>query len=164
MDKGEIKRLILERFPSGISEVKKYEDIIGNSGGLVLVVEKDKIDDLSSFLKNADSLKFDSLMCLTAIDAGDDGFVLVYHLFSMQKCHKLTLKVVLEKDNPELESVSSVWKAADWLEREVFDMFGIKFLNHPDLRRILLPDEWTAYPLRKDFASDKVVKKPEYVR
>ncbi|MBI4008498.1 MAG: NADH-quinone oxidoreductase subunit C [Planctomycetes bacterium] len=155
MEKEEIKKLILERFPSDVSEVE-------NKGELALTVKKDKIVGLSSFLKNADTLRFDALMCLTAVDAGDNGFGLVYHLFSMQKRHKLTLKVALDRDNPEIESVSSVWKAADWLEREVFDMFGIKFLNHPDLRRILLPDEWTAYPLRKDFVSDKVTKKPEY--
>ncbi|MGR3310461.1 MAG: NADH-quinone oxidoreductase subunit C [Candidatus Brocadiales bacterium] len=161
MGKEEIKRLILERFPSGVSEVEnKYE--------LVLTVEKGKIAVLSSFLKNADALRFDFLMCLTAVDTGEDGFSLVYHLFSMQKHDKLTLKVRVDRDNPEIESVTSVWKTANWLEREVFDMFGIKFLNHPDLRRILLPDEWTAYPLRKDFvsndANDDVIKKPEYVR
>lgn len=155
MEKEEIKGLILERFPYGVSEIE-------NTGELVLTVRNDKIAELARFLKNADALRFDSLMCLTAVDAKEDGFGLVYHLFSMQKRHKLTLKVVLDRDNPEIESVSSIWRAADWLEREVFDMFGIKFSNHPDLRRILLPDEWTAYPLRKDFVSDKVTKKPEY--
>lgn len=155
MEKEEIKRIILESFPSGVSEIE-------NGDESAFTVEKDKIAKLSSFLKGADTLRFDSLMCLTAVDGMEDGFGLVYHLFSMQKRHKLTLKVRVDRGNPAVESVSSVWKTADWLEREVFDMFGIKFLNHPDLKRILLPDEWTAYPLRKDFVSDKVVKKPEY--
>ncbi len=155
MEKEEIKKLILQRFPSGVSEVESKDE-------LALTVAKDKIVELSGFLKNADTLRFDSLMCLTAVDAREDGFGLVYHLSSMQKRHKLTLKVGLDRETAEIESVSSVWKTANWLEREVFDMFGIKFLNHPDLRRILLPDEWTAYPLRKDFVSDKVTKKPEY--
>jgi NADH-quinone oxidoreductase subunit C len=156
MEKEEIKRLILERFPSGVSDVSEVED----NGELALTVERGKIAGLSDFLKNAEALGFDSLMCLTAVDAKEDGFGLVYHLFSMQKRHKLTLKVRVDRDNPAVETVSSVWKTADWLEREVFDMFGIQFLNHPDLRRILLPEEWTAYPLRKDFVSNKVVKRP----
>ena len=65
--------------------------------------------------------------------------------------HKITLKVSTEKENPEVESVDEIWKASTWHEREAYDMYGIIFLNHPDLRRILLPDDWDGYPLRKDY-------------
>ncbi|HEX3072861.1 MAG TPA: NADH-quinone oxidoreductase subunit C, partial [Ignavibacteriales bacterium] len=75
-----------------------------------------------------------------------------YHLYSIKHNHKVTLKVYTERENPEIETVSFVWRTADWHEREAYDMLGIKFLHHPDLRRILLPDDWEAgSPLRKDF-------------
>ena len=73
----------------------------------------------------------------------------------------LTLKVFLSLDDPTVETLSGLWKSADWLEREVFDLFGVKFLNHPDLRRILNPDEWTDYPLRKNFDRPDFHRLPE---
>ena len=76
---------------------------------------------------------------------------MVYHLFTFKNRFMLTLKVFLTMEDLTVESLAHLWRSADWLEREVFDLFGVKFLNHPDLRRILNPDEWTDYPLRKNF-------------
>lgn len=110
-----------------------------------------------SLLKNETDLLFDSLMCLSGIDypalpTGKAGnFTVVYHLFSTRHNHKLTLKVETAKDNPVVPSVAGIWKTAHWHEREAYDLFGIKFAGHPDLRRILLPDDWVGYPLRKDY-------------
>jgi NADH-quinone oxidoreductase subunit C len=79
----------------------------------------------------------------------------IYHLYSIPFNQSLALKVILSRENPELESVTSVWKTANWLEREVYDMFGITFHNHPDLRRILMPADWKGYPLRKDYKHEE---------
>ena len=100
------------------------------------------------FLKENE--KFNMLFSVTAIDE-KDNFVLLYHLYSTKNNNNIILKVLLNKNNPEIESVSSLYSAADWHEREVFDLFGIRFNNHPDLKRILLPDNWVGHPLRKDY-------------
>ena len=76
---------------------------------------------------------------------------LVYHLYSFVHYHKIILKVIVPKDNPVVQSVYDVWATAEWHEREAFDMVGMKYENHPDLRRILCPDDWEGYPLRKDY-------------
>jgi NADH-quinone oxidoreductase subunit C len=75
----------------------------------------------------------------------------VYHLQSIERKLRVRLKCRLRGDNPSIESVTSVWRGADWYEREVFDLFGIRFTGHPDLRRIMLPDDWEGHPLRKDY-------------
>jgi len=103
---------------------------------------------------------FDSLSCVTGIDNGTQAGTMevVYNLYSIPFNTHLMLKVILPRDQAEVESVSSIWRTADWLEREVFDMYGIHFKNHPDLRRILMPADWEGYPLRKDY------KHQEYYR
>jgi NADH-quinone oxidoreductase subunit C len=92
-------------------------------------------------------------MNLSGVDEIKDGLLSVYyHLESTKLKHKITLKVSTDRNNPEVPSVIEVWKGADWHEREAYDMFGIIFLNHPDLRRILMPYDWDAgFPLRKDY-------------
>ncbi|HEY3403189.1 MAG TPA: NADH-quinone oxidoreductase subunit C, partial [Ohtaekwangia sp.] len=103
---------------------------------------------------------FDMLSCITGIDNGPQvGTVeIAYNLYSIPFDTHLMLKVVLPRDNAEIESISFIWKTADWHEREVFDMYGIRFKNHPDLRRILMPADWEGHPLRKDY------KHQEYYR
>lgn len=103
---------------------------------------------------------FDMLSCLTGIDNGPESATLevVYNLYSIPFHHHLAIKVVLPRENPEIDSIASIWKTADWHEREAFDMYGINFLGHPDLRRILMPADWEGYPLRKDY------KQQEYYR
>ena len=76
---------------------------------------------------------------------------MIYHLYSIPFNRSLALRVVLPRDNPEVESLAGIWKSANWLEREVFDMYGVRFRGHPDLRRILMPADWEGFPLRKDY-------------
>jgi NADH-quinone oxidoreductase subunit C len=99
------------------------------------------------------SLFFDMLSCITAIDNGPDigTMEMVYNLYSIPFNHSLALKVVLKRDNPEIDTVSGIWRTANWHEREAFDLMGISFIGHPDLRRILLPADWEGSPLRKDY-------------
>jgi NADH-quinone oxidoreductase subunit C len=85
-------------------------------------------------------------------------FLVVYHLFSLRHGHRLRVKVSLGGEDPVIDSVVSVWETADWHERECFDLFGIRFRNHPDLRRILLPEDFEGHPLRKDFPLEGVKK------
>src|SRR5262249_26257934 len=103
------------------------------------------------FLRDDPAMQFDFMMCLSGVDYTKGMLGVVYHLTSMQHRHKITLKVDVPADNPVLPSVTPVWGSANWHEREAFDMFGLKFTGHPDLRRILLPDDWDGYPLRKDY-------------
>lgn len=109
-----------------------------------------RIREIAQFLRDDDELQFDFLSSLSGIDLkGKLG--VVYHLFSIAKRHKITLRVEVPADAAEVQSVESIWKTANWHEREAFDLFGIRFAGHPDLRRILLPYDWEGHPLRKDY-------------
>ena len=90
------------------------------------------------------------LFCLTCVD-WKTHLTMVYHLTSLQWQHNLVIKVVLNRDNPAIETVSDIWKTAEFLEREVYELFGINFIHHPDLRRLILTDDFNGWPLRKDF-------------
>ena len=107
---------------------------------------------IASFLAADPALRFDCLSNQTGIDYPKrDEIEGVYHLFSYSLRHALVLKVGVPRDNPRLATVSSVWRAAIWQEREIFDLLGVDFAGHPDLRRILLPEDWVGHPLRKDY-------------
>ena len=111
---------------------------------------------LESFrsLKEDPELAFNFLMDLTVVDylgKKSSRFEVVYQLYSLPLNHRLRVKVPLGSENPEIASLTPLWKSADWLEREAWDMFGIRFLGHPDLRRILLYEEFQGHPLRKDY-------------
>ena len=137
-----------------------------------IVVNPLEIDKVCNFLTSNTDLVFDSLMNLSGVDdangekktdaSGNTQMTggrlsVFYHLESTSLRHKLVLKVSTPIENPEVSSVAEIWRVADWHEREAYDLFGIKFLNHPDLRRILMPYDWDAgYPLRKDY------KNPEF--
>ena len=102
-------------------------------------------------LRNEKTLFFDYLFCLTCID-WITHLTMVYHLSSTKFRHNIVVKIKLDRTNPEIESVSKIWRTADFHEREVYEMFGVNFLNHPDLRLLILPDDWEGKnPLRKDF-------------
>ncbi len=132
-----------------------------------IIIPPQEIDKVCLFLRDNSELYFDSLVNLSAVDdfngqkikdeQGNEimqgGTMSVYyHLESIKYRHKLLLRVITERDNPVVNSVTSVWNSSNWHEREAFDLFGIKFLNHPDLRRILMPYDWEfGYPLRKDY-------------
>lgn len=115
------------------------------------ILPADKLHDVAKMLKENPQTKMDYLFSLTASDR-KDGLNVIYHLTSTEYRHTVVLKVILaDKENPIVATVSDLWSAAEYLEREVFDLFGIKFENHPDLRRLFLDDEWVGYPLRKDY-------------
>ncbi len=114
-------------------------------------VAPDKIKDVALFLRDNVQTAFSYLMCLSGVDYQEGRLGVVYHLYSMKWNHKITLKVDVTVEHPHCQSVESVWKTANWHEREAYDLIGIIFDGHPDLRRILLPDDWEGHPLRKDY-------------
>lgn len=125
------------------------------TGDSCLVVPAERIKEICKTLKTIEQFSFDCLSSLTAVDR-KDKFEVVYHLFSYKHRHSLTLKVILPRDDSaHIETVEGLWGCANWLEREVFDLFGIKFDNHSDLRRIMLPDDWVGHPLRKDYKEEE---------
>jgi NADH-quinone oxidoreductase subunit C len=118
---------------------------------LTLEIASDQIVDVCAFLKNEQ--KFVRLSTVTAVDwyPEEPRFEVVYHLQSPERNERLRLKCRLPGATPEIDSVTGVWRGANWYERETFDLFGIRFRNHPDLRRIMLPEDWQGHPLRKDY-------------
>ena len=116
-----------------------------------ILVSATGIKDVSLQLRDHPDLAFDFLMSLSGMDYADGTLGVVYHLASIRHKHKLTLKVLVPKDSANVVSVEKVWRTADWHEREAFDLYGIVFDGHRDLRRILLPDDWEGHPLRKDY-------------
>ena len=125
------------------------------------IIPKEKIISVCRFLKENPETSFDMLSCISGVDNFPDhnSMDVIYNLSSITLENQIAMKVILERpafpDLPEIESVTSVWKTANWLERETFDLLGIVFKGHPDLRRILLPADWTGYPLRKDYKTDE---------
>jgi NADH-quinone oxidoreductase subunit C len=116
------------------------------------VVKKERIVEVCRFLKSEPGLEMNFLEDLTAVDQPKKNLIeVVYHLVSYTHRHTLVLKVELDRANPVVASVEGVWKTANWFEREVYDLFGVGFTGHPDLRRIMLPDDWVGHPLRKDY-------------
>lgn len=117
-----------------------------------ITVPPEAILDVSRFLRDAAVLRFDTLMCLSGVHYPDEEMLgVTYHLHSTKNAITLILKVKVPEDRPRLQSVEPIWKTANWHEREAYDMFGILFEGHPDLRRILCPDDWEGHPLRKDY-------------
>jgi len=114
-------------------------------------VAPDHIVEVARFLRDDDRFQFDTLMCLSGMDFTGGKLGVVYHLHSIAKSHKLTLKIEVPVEDPRCQSVESVWKTANWHEREAYDLIGVVFDGHPDLRRILLPYDWDGHPLRKDY-------------
>jgi NADH-quinone oxidoreductase subunit C len=107
---------------------------------------------IAEFLKNDPRLKFDWLACLSGVDyVADQKMAVVYDLWSFDHQHTFAVKAFAPRENPRFPSVADLWRAADWHEREAFDLFGMQFDGHPDPRRILLADDWVGYPLRKDY-------------
>jgi len=127
-----------------------------------LEVYFNKIAEVCTLLHKSPCTYFDYLACLTALDNGPlkNTLEVIYQLYSIPYDFQLMIKVVVARNKPneplpEIPSVSHIWQAANWLEREAYDLVGIRFKGHPDLRRILLPDDWQGYPLRQDYSLQK---------
>jgi len=151
MTPQEIAEKLKTKFGEAITDVKS-EGVLDP----FVKVKAEAMFDVALFLRDEADLKFDYLMCLSGIDFGKGLIGVVYNLHSMTKKHKITVKVEVPREKPEIPSVESVWKTANWHEREAYDLIGTIFTGHPDLRRILLPYDWEGHPLRKDY------KVPEY--
>lgn len=143
MTKEELKIKLLELFPS----------IIPDESGEWLIINITSGDFLNAvtLLRHEPLLQFDYLFCLTGVDY-KTHFTMVYHLTSTSHRQPVVVRVQLDRNNPEIETVSHIWRTAEFHERETWEMFGINFLNHPDLRLLILPEDWEGrYPMRKDF-------------
>jgi NADH-quinone oxidoreductase subunit C len=118
-----------------------------------LTVEVDAAAVVEALGRIKNDLRFEQLTTVTAVDRypAEPRFEIVYHLHSFSKKQRLRVKARVSGENPEIESACAVYRGANWYEREVFDFFGVRFLNHPDLRRIMMPDDWEGFPLRKDY-------------
>lgn len=129
------------------------EEVIEFRGETTLVVARKVLRTIAARCREDDALQFNLLTDATCLDRFpmEPRFELNYHLVSIPKLVKVRLRVRLSGDDPVVDSLVPVWPGANWLEREIFDLFGIQFSGHPDLRRILLPDDWEGYPLRKDY-------------
>lgn len=167
----EIFKLLKEKFGDSVIEFKSDKPVEP-----FIIVHPLEVDKICLFLRDDKDLLFDSLMNLSGVDdangekvksaeGGEKGFETIkggtlsvyYHLESTKLKHKLTLKVSTSREIPEVATVTDSWRSANWHEREAYDLYGIKFINHPDLRRILMPYDWEfGYPLRKDY------KNPEF--
>ena len=133
------------------NQFAELEWVETENGSNYFVVPAAQIDVVSEFLKNTENLKFDFSQCISAFDVPDSHIEVTYHYFSYEHRHFLVLKVKVPRENGEVNSISHLYGSALFQEREVYDHFGVKFKGHPDLRRILLPDDWEGYPLLKDY-------------
>ena len=134
-----------------------FPEVVGDvavSGEQVVVfVKGEGIVDVCRYLHDSDDLAYEYLSDITAVDLleSEPRMQVVYHLYSFKNNDWLRLKVPVYSDDLQVPSVTDIWRGANWLEREVYDMFGITFAGHPDLRRILMPDDWDGHPLAKDY-------------
>ncbi|MDP1727374.1 MAG: NADH-quinone oxidoreductase subunit C [Bacteroidota bacterium] len=125
---------------------------------LTVIVPSEDLLPFMTELRSNTGLDFDYLFCLTCID-WKDHLMMVYHLMSKTHKHALVIKAKLtNREDPQIETVCHIWRTAEFHEREVFDLFGVKFINHPDLRRIFLDDDWDGFPLRKDYVDENMIE------
>jgi len=145
--KALIPQKLKEKFSSVEFEVSDYKD------ELTIKFDKKYILEVCAFLKSDPELEFNWCSDVTAIDwaTRQNRFTVVYNIFSIKHNFRLRLKADVDESDCSIDSVSKVWQASNWQERETYDMYGIKFNNHPDLRRMYMPEEFEYYPLRKDF-------------
>ncbi|HYV90712.1 MAG TPA: NADH-quinone oxidoreductase subunit C [Chitinophagales bacterium] len=142
MTSEELKTKITELLPTAAFEE--------GAEWLTVMIEPKEWKVFAERLHSAPELKFDYLFCLTGVD-WKTHLTVVYHFTSTLFRHTLVVKSKLDRINPEIESVSHIWRTAEFNERETYELFGVKFLNHPDLRRLILTDDFEGFPLRKDF-------------
>lgn len=148
LEPTEIAEKIKETFPDDVVEITNFRDQVS------VIVKKDRILKICRYLHDEPALCFDHLQDLCGVDyhgKKEPRFEVVYNLYSVRYRHKTRVRAQVTADDPSIKTVTSIWAGADWHERECFDMFGIVFKEHPDLRRILLPEDWEGHPLRKDY-------------
>ncbi|MBI5213440.1 MAG: NADH-quinone oxidoreductase subunit C [Nitrospirae bacterium] len=157
MEPTEIAGLLKkERFPLEVKGITEFR------GQVSVTVGKGKIVEILQFLHDTPELSFDYLEDLCGMDylgRKEPRFEVVYHLYSMDHRHRIRIKAEVPEEDCVIDSVVDIWEGANWHERECLDMFGIVFNGHPDLRRILMPEDWEGYPLRKDYPVEGPEKK-----
>lgn len=148
---SEALRRLLGALPEAV------RDTHARLGDATAIVDASRIADVLHFLRDTPGLEFDVLVDLTAVDylGQTPRFEIIYHLRSMKHDHRVRVKTRVPEQAPEIDSATSVWPAANWMEREVWDMYGIRFRGHPDPRRILLYEEFEGHPLRKDYPKER---------
>jgi len=137
-----VRKKIADKFPNSLDDEQNDEWI---------QIKPENWLKIAKWLQSDDELYFDSLQCNTGMDLGEGILESRYNLHSMKHLHKIEVRIKVSSDNPNIPSVEQVWRVADWFERETYDMFGINFIGHRDLRRILLPEDWEGWPLRKNY-------------
>lgn len=145
---------IKSRFPNVVL------DAFDNKGDQMIVIKKEGIKDICFALKNDSEFQFNVLMDLSAVDylhweEKECRFEVIYNLYSISKNRRLFIKALVKESEPEIDSVAGTWPSADWYEREAWDMFGIRFKGHPNLKRILMYEEFKGHALRKDYPYNK---------
>ena len=146
MDSCQAGELLQRQFPEAVLNNEEFR------GETSITIDMNKLRAVMTFLKDSGNLQYDLLLDLAGVDFADQTprFMIAYLLHSTKFNNKLRIKTRIAEDGA-LDTISDIWKAADWMEREAYDMFGIKFNNHPDLKRILLEEDFVGHPLRKDF-------------
>lgn len=147
----EMKELIVEKLKKNFGEF--IQEVTDFRNDLSITIASSKIVDVAKFLKEDSELEFVMCKDVTAIDwaTRKNRFTVVYHIYSFKNNYFLRLKSNIVEETPAIDSVTSVWPSANWYERETFDMYGIIFNNHPDLRRMYMPEGFQYHPLRKEF-------------
>ena len=144
------KKKVIEELKKKFSD--KIKEVSVQFGDEILLIERDSLLDIVQFLKD-EPYAYSMLLDLTCVDykGQEPRFEMVYHLYSIRNTQRLRIKARLSGEDLQVDSLTPLWKNANWLEREVYDMFGVNFKGHPDLRRIFMYDGFEGYPLRKDF-------------
>src|SRR5208283_3609009 len=148
MELNDIAEIIKDRYPTELRGTKEFR------GQLSVVLRKDRIKEVMQYLHDTPELYFNLLEDLCGVDylgKKEPRFEVVYHLYSLRHRHMIRIKAEVPEEDASIDSVVDIWAGADWHERECFDLFGITFKGHPDLRRILMPEDWEGHPLRKDY-------------
>ncbi|KJR40554.1 NADH (or F420H2) dehydrogenase subunit C [Candidatus Magnetoovum chiemensis] len=148
MEPLKIAKEIQEKFPDDVIEIKNFRDQAG------ITIRNNNIKEIVRYLHDASHLKFDYLRDLCGVDymnKKEPRFEVVYHFLSLKHFCMIRLNAQVSEDALTIDSIVDIYSGANWHERECFDMFGIEFKGHPDLRRILMPEDWDGYPLRKDY-------------
>ncbi|MBI4847690.1 MAG: NADH-quinone oxidoreductase subunit C [Nitrospirae bacterium] len=147
MEPLDIANKIREKFPLDVADITGFRDQVFVS------VKAERITDMCRYLYEDPDVSMNFLADLCGVDYPDRKFrfEVIYNLYSIKHNHRIILKALIPEDNPTVDSVVPIWNGANWHEREACDMYGIIFNGHPDLRRILMPDDWEGFPLRKDY-------------
>jgi NADH-quinone oxidoreductase subunit C len=144
-----VRQILAEKFP----ELTFYTKAIG----LVAEIPVHKLREVAAFCRDDERLSCDFLHNMAGADFPPDRMEVFLMLFSYKHKHRVTLKITINRKSPTCQSVAAIWPSADWYEREIYDLFGITFIGHPDMRRLFMPEYWEGYPLRKDYTDSRIV-------